>query len=209
VPRSIVRKSALWLAVRADVALLWLHRVAVGVLAFAVSSMAAIVLYQICVRHFGSRPSDWTLDVAAMLMVPMTYVAAGYISRQDGHVSVNFVVGALPAPIQRVAEFVSLFAQIVFIGLLTWLGYRGALGLFERGYLSGSSGLPLWPAAAAIPVGGAIFALEVLRQMLYLALGINGKGERPDSVRGGLLEEVAPLGDMRGREDPSARRPGL
>lgn len=165
------REKVRALIAKADEALLWLHRGAAVVAGLIIALATAIVLYQIYVRYFGRNPSVWTLDIATMLMVPVTYLAAGYISRLDGHVSVAFVVDALPLRLRAAAEVLRLLVQLAFVCLLAWYGYRGAMSLFERGYVSGSAAIPLWPTAIAIPLGGALFGLETLSQLAKTLVG--------------------------------------
>ncbi len=159
----------------------WYARVldALGVGAGVVFGLIALATsWDVLQRSLSGQTLKGLGDLVEYALFVATFLAAPWLLRQNGHVTVDFLVSALPQRLgqaaRRVADAVGL---VVCLVLLVY-----AVRVSWRSWASGNIVLktivfPEWWLYAVIAVSMALLALEFVRR---LALGRDTAAEPPD-----------------------------
>lgn len=102
----------------------------------AATCMSLIVLATalgVFMRYVFSQPFAWTEELTMALLVWFTFTGSSAAFKQDGHVSIDFVVARLPRSLQKAAV---LFWHVVMIAVVAfvfiYLGYELAMQAGEK-----------------------------------------------------------------------------
>ncbi|MGR3376292.1 TRAP transporter small permease [Salipiger abyssi] len=136
-----------------------------GALAVIVASFA----YEVVMRYFFNAPTRWASDLVSFLLLSSVFLAAPWLTREGGHVSITLLPDLLPAKwSRRVVSAGFLVATVVCL----WAGWiiAGEVRiLFQRGTMTLSAvPAPKWWFTALILFGFVNSAFYFLR----LAFGI-------------------------------------
>lgn len=124
--------------------------------------LVALSALQIVARTLLSTPLTWTEELSRLLLVWMTFVAAGVLSYDDGHLKVETIVARFPPRVRRGVEIGTALLSLVFLAVVAWFSVP-ILRLSAFG-ASGALGLPLTAFRAPAPVGAVLmFAFTLLR----------------------------------------------
>ncbi|WP_275286788.1 TRAP transporter small permease subunit [Halomonas elongata] len=123
-----------------------------------------IVIYDIAMRFFIGRPSDWAFDVTKMLFGAHFMLMAAYGLRHHAHVEVDVLKRLLSRRKQAALELLGyLIFFVPFIGMLLSLGWDFFLRSFSRGETTyGMVAIPVYPVKAVIVVTAALLLLQAL-----------------------------------------------
>ncbi len=121
-------------------------------------------------RYFFNRPIGWLVELSSYALLYMTFMVAAWVLRDDGHVSMDFVVNRLgPGPRALVNAVTSAVSAMVCL-VLTWFGIVVTWDLFKTDYFTPTMlELPKWVIIAVIFVGSfMLFIQSVRRTFRYL-----------------------------------------
>ncbi|MEH6642612.1 MULTISPECIES: TRAP transporter small permease subunit [Halomonadaceae] len=123
-----------------------------------------IVIYDIAMRFFIGRPSDWAFDVTKMLFGAHFMLMAAYGLRHHVHVEVDVLKRLLSRRKQAGLElFGYLFFFLPFIwmlGTLGWSFFIRSLGRDETTY--GMVSLPVYPVKGVIVITAFLLLLQAI-----------------------------------------------
>jgi len=88
-------------------------------------TLTLVVLYAVVTRYAWHTPS-WYDEVAAIMLVWLTYYAGALAALKRGHIGVDGVVAALPLHIRMPITYLS---EVLFIGFFLVLGWAGLVVL--------------------------------------------------------------------------------
>ena len=152
-----------------------LHRVMVFVGMLGLLAAAGILSAAVFLRYFLHTPTDWQDEVAVFCLVGMTFLCAGFVQQQRGHIGIEALAGLLPERVDRLRRrFVDL-ASFFFCAFFTWK----SLTLFLEAYNEGQTTSSTWAPPLAIPYGLMLGGMVLLTLQLLL------------QVLAGLLERKA------------------
>ncbi|PJK27387.1 TRAP transporter small permease subunit [Minwuia thermotolerans] len=141
----------------------WLNRVGFWIAMFCLVTLTVIVFYEVFCRYFLRAPTDWVVEVSGYLLVVMTFLGAGYLVFENGHVRLD-LLNAMVSP--RVAAGLDLFAHLfisLFAAVMVVQGYDMVAQAYRFGWLSTSLlETPLYIPQAALPIGSALLLLQAL-----------------------------------------------
>ena len=118
-------------------------------------------------RYALNAPLPGAFELTQLLLAALIFTALPLVSRAGGHVEVDLVVAALPAPLVRA---LGVLAAVVSAGVLVFYAFRLALlgiGQWEDGTRSVSLAIPYAPVAmlgAASVLLAALYALRRARR---------------------------------------------
>jgi len=152
-----------------------LGRVEDGLAGLVLAAVLVLVVYELTMRGVFGRSNLWTDEMARVLLIVMTYVAAVGLTRDGANVRVEFFVNWLKPAAQAVIERLGDVLCLGFAATAAWLGLRYVIESATLGISFAHSDLPfpVWMAQATIPF---CFTLMSLRLLLRVA-GI--RPERP------------------------------
>ncbi len=130
-------------------------------------------------RYAIARPIPMVDEFGAYMLVAITFLGAGYVLREKGHVRVDIVVRLLP---RRVAAWLTVATDLISIVgtiLLTVLTAQVVINAFRVGNrVIGTIEIPLGPVQLLMPVGLSL----LLIQFLYvLSTSVRSALRQPES----------------------------
>ncbi|MDD7973030.1 TRAP transporter small permease subunit [Roseinatronobacter alkalisoli] len=135
-------------------------------------SSVFITCQMIFVRFVLRQSTIWQTETVIYLMVAATMLGLPYVQKLRGHVNVDLLpLWLRPLPRKFLAILV-LFSGIAVLGIMAFYAFEHWHIAFQRGWRSSSVwGPPLWIPYLAMPVGFALFILQLLADLLALLMG--------------------------------------
>lgn len=142
-----------------------LSRVCGALAAAAIMAMALMTAYDVLMRYVFNSPTSWATELSGYLLIFTAMFGAVYTMHEGGHIALVLVYGRLSRPVQIVVSIVAALMMLTYLAILTWNGLDMALTAFRQGGGHiGDMNMPQWMTYQIIPIGGALFGLEALRQ---------------------------------------------
>ena len=156
----------------------FLSRASLAVVAVVAVMMALMVGIGAVSRYTIARPIPMVDEFGAYMLVAITFVGAGYVLRERGHVSVDIVIRLLP---RRVTAWLMVATDIISILgtiMLTVLTAQVVINAFRVGNrVVGAIDIPLGPVQLLMPIG----LLLLLIQFLYvLSTSVRSARRQPE-----------------------------
>lgn len=162
----------------------WIERlhVSLGSISGIVTiAMIALILPDVILRKFFAATIPAASEANILLLVVMVYLGLAGAQARGAHFRVRLLTDRLPEGVNRVLEAPMLVLALGALGLLAWMTTRSATTSVQRGEASfGVVAFPLWPGRVAVAAGLWLLCLQVVVDLLRLALGVRREsGERP------------------------------
>lgn len=125
------------------------------------------VCIEVVLRYFFHRPQVWVIELSEYGLLYITFLAAAWVLRADGHIKVDLVV-------ERLGETARAFLSIVHFLLITgvslvlfWYGARVTWSYFSKGiYNPTILEVPTAAILVVIPFGGLFLVAQSLRGII-------------------------------------------
>lgn len=129
-----------------------------------IAVITLIVLYDIGLRFFAGRPSDWAFDITKMLFGAHFMLMAAYGLRHHAHVEVDVLKRLLSRRKQAALELLGyLIFFVPFIWMLLTLGWSFFMRSFSRGETTyGVVSIPVYPIKGVIVVAAVLILLQAI-----------------------------------------------
>jgi len=150
-------------------------------------SLTLVVLYAVVTRYAWRTPS-WYDEVAAIMLVWLTYYAGALAALKRGHIGVDGVLAAMPVNIRMPIAYLS---EALFIGFFLVLGWAGlvVLDVMQGMALITLRWVPLTFTQSVIPIGAGLFIIAQLLSMPdYLAKVRSGITQEEEEIRHAIAE---------------------
>jgi len=135
-----------------------------------VATMGIVINLQVFFRYLVGRPFMWSEEVARLLLVWLTFIAAPATIRRGGDMAVDTFIDMLPLAVRRKVHVWRDALMILVYGLVAWEAYR---------LVRAVEGMPLvateWPTALLawpLVVGCLLIVLHVLVRLWQTVLVI-------------------------------------
>ncbi|WP_027965749.1 TRAP transporter small permease subunit [Halomonas halocynthiae] len=127
-----------------------------------------IVIYDIAMRFFFGRPSDWAFDITKMLFGAHFMLMAAYGLRHHVHVEVDVVKRLLSL---RGRALIELLGYVIFFTPFIWMLLTYGWRFFERSFTRGETtygmvSIPVYPVKGVIVVTAALLLLQAIAIVL-------------------------------------------
>ena len=124
--------------------------------------------YEVFSRYVMGEPTAWAYEIGYILTGSHFLLGLAYTLKQDLHIRIDVFTGSMSP---RTRAVIDTAAYAVMLPLLTWLAWMLGEYLvagYVRGERSGQSALnpPVWPFRLVFTVSFALFALQVLAELL-------------------------------------------
>lgn len=132
------------------------------VIAPLIAIVTLVVLYDIALRLFTGRPSDWAFDITKMLFGAHFMLMAAYGLRHHAHVEVDVLKRLLSRRKQAVLELLGyLIFFVPFIWMLLTFGWAFFYRAVSRGETTyGMMAIPVAPVKSVIVIGAVCILLQ-------------------------------------------------
>lgn len=96
--------------------------------------MMLCISYEVVMRYFFLRPTRWVNDISGYIQFAVTFIAAAWVLREEGHVSIDIVISRLKPKTQALSKFVTSLVGVVICGVFAWKSFEAAWVAYESGY---------------------------------------------------------------------------
>jgi TRAP-type C4-dicarboxylate transport system permease small subunit len=156
----------------------YLGRFGGGFAALALAALTLLILAEISVRFLSDYvegmpagvPMAW--EYSAYLMGIAFMAGAAMTLRAGSRIRVSILIAQLPATGKRVLEVIASFVGFLLTSFLAYSLTVFTWGSYTRGQTSISSDTPVWIPQAAITLGAALLALQMLARLLQALWGL-------------------------------------
>lgn len=131
--------------------------------------LGLIITYEVAMRYVFIAPTIWAEEIARLIQLWATYLAAAYALKTHRFIRVTVVVDRLGPKARYGADAFGLVVIIAFSVWAMWYGTQIVIDSIEIGRASSTMlALPSWVPELAIPVGFALLIPQALEQLLTL-----------------------------------------
>lgn len=130
-----------------------------------------IIVFEISMRYFFNKPTEWAYDVSWMLFAAMFLLGGAYTLQEERHVRVDIIARVLPLKLQKTIEL--LFYFILFLPMtlvLAWKGFDFTLVAWRAGEMLSTTlfVFPAWATKIFIPIGFCLLFLQGISQVIKI-----------------------------------------
>ena len=122
------------------------------------------VIWQVATRYILSKPSQWTDELATMLLIWVSLLGAAVVFVEQGHLGVDYFVGKVPEKPRAIIEFLSHVLVALFAAsILIYGGYHLVMNTLQTGQTSPALQFKMWIVYLVLPLSGCfifVFACE-------------------------------------------------
>lgn len=132
------------------------------IIAPLIAVMTVVVLYDIGLRFFIGRPSDWAFDITKMLFGAHFMLMVAYGLRHHVHVEVDVIKRLLSLRKQAILDIIGyLIFFTPFMWMLLSLGWSFFMRSFSRGETTyGMVAIPVYPVKGVIFIAAVLILLQ-------------------------------------------------
>ena len=144
---------------RLDRTIAWLEAAVIGT---SMLIMAANTLANVLGRYVFSQSLYFSEELNEILMVTVTFIGLGYVTRRGRHIRMSAVYDLVPVPWRRwLMAFIALTTAVA-IFLLAWQAWDYVAKVAARGRLTPSLQMPLWLTYVSVVIGLALTGVQYL-----------------------------------------------
>lgn len=141
-------------------------------------AMTASVSYDVVMRYFFQRPTQWAVEFSEYMLLYMAFLPAAWVLSHESHVRIDLVARALPGQVQRWLDTVTSLVGAAACGVFCWYSASLTLETIRSGeVLFRSVIIPKWPILVVIPIGLLLLTLEFLARAWRHARGAPAEPE--------------------------------
>lgn len=158
-----------------------------GVLAALAYAVAAVVTtLDVALRGSAGITLRGLVDLMEYGLFVTTFLAAPWVLRHNGHVQVDFLVNALPAPAGRLLEGLANVIGLIVSAVLLAFSWQAVAQAHAQGTLVFKAIVfPEWWVLSALPVSCLLLTVEFLRRLLLTGRRGDQRGDQRDDQRTG------------------------
>lgn len=134
----------------------------------------AITCQMIFIRFVLNGSTIWQTEAVIYLVIAATLIGLSYVQRLRGHVNVELFPLFLKRGPRRWMAMFTLSMSALIIGTMLFYGYEFWHFAWERGWRSDTVwGVRLWIPYLSIPVGLGLLLLQLIADLVAVALRID------------------------------------
>ena len=132
------------------------------------TAVLIIVVYELVARGIFGHSNLWTDELARLLLILLTYIAAVGLARDGANVRVELFVSHLPPTGQSILERLADVLCLAFAATATWLGMKYVIesATFGLSFAHSDLPFPIWVAQSTVPVCFGLMSLRLLLRLL-------------------------------------------
>ena len=134
-------------------------------LASTIIGASLLLFVNVVMRYVFHNAIYWAEEMVRYLMVWLIFVGGSQVVKQEGHISVDVMLLALPPRARSVANTVIEVIAVVFLLILGWYGFEQAMRSKVSMQVSPALELPMWLAYVAVPVGAWLMTIRYLQRL--------------------------------------------
>lgn len=137
-------------------------------------SAVFITCQMIFMRFVLNASTIWQTELVVYLMVTATLIGLPYVQHMRGHVNVDLIPIMLPRRLQFYLCILTLSLSIAIVALMLYYGFDYWHIAWSKGWTSDTIwAVRLWIPYMALPVGFALFLLQLIADLVAVVLKID------------------------------------
>lgn len=134
----------------------------------------AITCQMIFIRFVLNGSTVWQTEAVVYLAIGATLIGLPYVQRLRGHVNVDLIPLSLGPRARYGMAVFTLSLSILMVAIMLFFGWEFWHLAYERNWKSDTVwGVRLWIPYAALPIGFALFLLQLIADLVALVLKID------------------------------------
>lgn len=156
--------------------------VVMNVMAYIAAILTAFltiaISYATISRFFFGQPMAWVVEISCYSLVYITFLAAPWLLREDGHVKIDLIPNLLPPEKQSRLKIVVCILGLTASIILLIFGYRITLSNYLSNVITMDIlRIPKYLLLIVIPFGSFFLVLQFLRDLLNAIYGSKNQPE--------------------------------
>ena len=151
--------------------------------ALSIGCMCVWVSYEVVMRYLFTRPTIWTVDLSEYTLLWSTFLAAPWVLKREGHVTIDLLVNVLNQAMRRRLGIVVSLIGAAICAVYAGSTAQSVIEFYERDLIIRHDWeIKQYIPYIAIPVGGTLLTIEFLRRAYRYWTGSQEgltKGEAP------------------------------
>jgi len=135
----------------------------------AVAYLTLVLAWEVFARYVLQKPSGWAPDTASLSFALSIFLAAPYLSKNFGHVSMDAIIKAVPQQMALWMQRLVYLAAALICFVSAYFGYLEFVRLYTRGVkMIAVTSMPKWWLMLAIVYALASMGIHFLRHFCSL-----------------------------------------
>jgi TRAP-type C4-dicarboxylate transport system permease small subunit len=144
-----------------------LHTVIMFLSSIALLTASLILCSSVFLRYFLKIPTDWQDEMSVFLLVGATFMCAGFVQSQRGHIGIEAVASLLSPTVNKLRLIFCDLVSFMFCGFFTWKSMLLLHEAWVDGQTTSSSWAPpLWIPYGFMTLGMTVLSLQILLQLV-------------------------------------------
>ncbi|RIX44069.1 MAG: TRAP transporter small permease [Rhodocyclales bacterium GT-UBC] len=145
----------------------WTHTAIMFLSSGALLAASLILCSSVFLRYFLKIATDWQDEMSVFLLVAATFMCAGYVQSQRGHIGIEALAGFLPPLANKIRLILCDAASFAFCAFFSWKSWLLLHEAWVDGQTTSSSWAPpLWIPYGFMSVGMTLLSLQILLQLV-------------------------------------------
>ena len=141
---------------------------------FMILASVLITCQMIWTRAVIGKSTIWQTEAVIYLMIGATMLGLAYVQKLKGHVGVELIPTMMGAKGRQIMAFFTLLVTSLMMGLMLYYAYDMWHFAWKRGWKSETVwAVPLWIPYLSVPLGFALFLLQLGADLWMVVRGIN------------------------------------
>lgn len=140
-------------------------------------ALAILILYDIFMRFFFSRPFRGGFEMTEVAMSVIVACGLPFTAIKNGHVAVDLFAKVLDRPAFRWFNFSVNAAGSVMLFLLAWQTGKHAISALSYGDVTNMMRIPLYPFKAGVAISAGLFGVVLAINALKALRPVTTRGE--------------------------------
>lgn len=115
--------------------------------------MCFVCILQVFFRYVMQNSLDWPEELARMMFIVSTFLAAGITAKQGSHLEIDMAKHLFGPIVRKIAYVVSTVSTLIFCVFMLFWGIPMIQFVIDSGQDSAALPFPMWIFWVAIPVG--------------------------------------------------------
>ncbi|MBN1999086.1 TRAP transporter small permease subunit [candidate division KSB1 bacterium] len=149
----------------------------IGKLLYPLMLLICIVIFiEIVMRTVFNNPTTWTFETTQFLFIICTFLAAGHLLRDRGHIGVDIIYSKFSRKRQVLIDILTFPFFVLFVGSLLFFGFEFAFDSLMKFERTGSVWDPVvFPIKFAVPIGATLLMLQGICNLIEDILSLQHK----------------------------------
>lgn len=147
----------------------WLYRLEIFCLSTSIMLMAANTIINVFGRYVFSNSLYFSEELNQILMVVVTFMGLGYVTRKGRHIRMSAIYDALSDKGKKYIMLIITLTTAATLFLLSYYAYSYVFSVAHRGTLTPSLQIPLYWTLIVVPlglfIGGIQYSLAFIKNL--------------------------------------------